>query len=237
MAGISISLIMPVLNEEAGLETAVSRSLAALEKHTEQLELIIIDDGSTDQTGPIADEFARVDARIRVIHNARNENYGVSLRRGIAEAKGEWILHNGADLPLAPEDIWMFLPLLPDADVVIARRTSREAHAPWRKLTSWTNNLLLRILFRPSSGDLNFTQFYRRSWVQGLALRSTSPAFITPEIILRAEKTGRRVRELPVEFRRRTSGKAHFGRLDDILWTVRDMLSLRAWSWAKGWYV
>ena len=232
---ISLSLVMPALNEEENVERALRRSLDALGRLTDDFEIIVIDDGSTDRTGEIADALAEEEPRIRVLHNERNLNYGVSLVRGIRAARCEWIGHNGMDLPLAPEDLGEFTPYFGAADVIAARRIDRAAHSPWRKLTSWGNRLLLRLLFRPRTADLNFVQFYRRSFVQSLEIFSTSPAFVTPELILRAERTGRRVREVRAEFRKREAGEAHFGRLHDILWTLKDMLRLRLRTWLRGW--
>jgi hypothetical protein len=97
------------------------------------------------------------------------------------------------------------------------------------------NHLLLRVLFAPRTTDLNFVQCYRRSVVGALGPRSTSPAFVTPELILRAERTGRRVCEVEAEFRCRPAGRAHFGRPRDIAWTLRDMLGLRLRTWLRGW--
>jgi glycosyltransferase involved in cell wall biosynthesis len=226
---------MPAYNEEAGLEEALQRVVRALDDFADAFEVIVINDGSHDRTGLLAEALARRDPRIRVIHNERNLNYGISLWKGIRAAAHEWILHDGVDLPLAPEDLDKFTRYFGDYDVIVARRESREAHSPWRKLTSLGNNLLLRILFAPRSADLNFVQFYRRAYVQALEPQTTSPAFVTPELILRAEKTHRRIREVHARFHRRTSGEAHFGRLHDILWTFRDMLRFRGHTWIHGW--
>jgi glycosyltransferase involved in cell wall biosynthesis len=234
-ATVSLSLVMPVLNEEANLSRALDRVVAALERLAHVFEVIVVDDGSTDATSTIAAARAVADRRIRVLRNPTPHNYGIALQQGIAAARCEWILHDPADLPLAPEDVVLFVPHLAAADVVVARRTSRSAHTPWRKLTSWTNHCLLRLLFRPQVADLNFVQFYRRAWVQPLHVHSTSPAFVTPELILRAEQTGRVVHEVPVGFRRREAGRAHFGKPRDILWTLTDMLRFRLRTWLRGW--
>jgi glycosyltransferase involved in cell wall biosynthesis len=231
----SVTLLMPGLNEEANVERAVTRCVAALDQVADEFEVLVIDDGSTDRTGEIARSLAERDPRIRVLRNEVNVNYGVSLLRGFAAARCEWIGHVGMDLPLAPEDFALFTARFADHDVVVARRIDRSAHAPWRKLTSWTNRLLLRLLFAPRTADLNFTQFYRRAWVASIRPRATSPAFLTPELILRAEHTGKRVCEVEVPFRKRVAGRAHFGRLPDILWTLKDMLRLRVWTWIRGW--
>lgn len=230
-----LSLLMPVFNEEAILDGALRRCVLALERHRIDFEILVINDGSTDRTAEIAERMAREDPRVRVLHNERNLNYGISLKRGIRAARHEWVFHNGADLPLAPEDLDRFLPHFDDTDVLVARRLSRKAHSPWRKLTSWTHNRLVHLLFSPRTLDLNFVQFYRRSAIAGLPLTSNSPAFVTPELILRAERAGLRVREVPVEFRHRQAGQAHFGRLHDILWTLKDMLKMRLRTWRHGW--
>lgn len=231
----SLSVIMPGLNEEANVEAAVTRMLAGVQGVADEFEIIVIDDGSRDRTGEIADQLAERDARVRVIHNPQNLNYGVSLLRGIAAARCDWIVHDGMDLPLAPEDFGAYVERFDDADVVVARRADKAAHSPWRVVTSEVNSLLLKLLFAPRTADLNFVQFYRREFAQSVPIRSTSPAFVTPELILRAERAGRRVCEVTAQFQRRERGKAHFGRPKDILWTLRDMLALRVHTWLRGW--
>ena len=87
----SLTMILPALNEEANIRQALERVITALEQHVASFEVLVINDGSTDRTGEIAEEFARTDTRVRVLHNEHNVNYGVSLARGIATARGEWI--------------------------------------------------------------------------------------------------------------------------------------------------
>lgn len=232
---VSLSVIMIGLNEGANIRRAVETMRDALDECSDEFEIIVIDDGSHDDTGEIADRLGAENTRIRAFHNPVNVNYGVSLQRGIAVARCDWILHVPMDLPLAPSDLPAFFGHFSGADVVVARRVDRSANSTWRRLTSWVNNLLLRALFQPKCADLNFVQFYRRAWVQSISARSTSPAAVTPELILTAEHTGRQVREVEVEFRRRLRGRAHFGRPRDILWTLRDLGAMRLRTWLRGW--
>jgi len=234
-ARVSLTVLMPGLNEEANVERAVTRVVAALDALADEFEVLVIDDGSTDRTGEIARAIASRDPRVRVLRNETNVNYAISLLRGFASARCEWVGHVGMDLPLAPEDFALFTGRFADHDVVVARREDRSAHSAWRKLTSWTNRALLSLLFRPRAADLNFTQFYRREWLASLQPLATSPAFLTPELILRAEHGGKRVCEVEVPFRKRLAGRPHFGRIPDILWTLKDMLRLRLSTWIRGW--
>jgi glycosyltransferase involved in cell wall biosynthesis len=231
----SLTVVMPGYDEEANVERAIAAVLAGLEAGFPDFELLVIDDGSRDRTAELAERAAARDPRVRVLRNERNLNYGLSLRRGLAEARCEWVLHEPMDLPLAPADFSRLADAMAGADVVVAVRHDRSAHSPWRQLTSLVHHALLRLLFRPRTRDLNFVQAYRRAWVQGLRVRSTSPAFVTPELILRAERGGGVVREVEAEFRRRERGSAHFGRPRDILWTLRDMLALRLRTAFAGW--
>ena len=232
---ISLTVIMAAKDEEEGLEAAIERTKAALRNFASDFEILIVDDGSVDDTGAIADRLACDDPQIRTIHHETNLNYGLSLLRGIREARCEWILHNPIDLPLAPEDLPLFESAMADSDVIVVRRRDRSANSPWRTLTSQTNALLLRFLFGSSHRDVNFVQFYRREYAQSAPIGSTAPASVTPELVMRAERTGRTVVEVEAEFRRRETGRAHFGKPKDIWWTLRDMMRLRILTALYGW--
>src|SRR5262245_42016584 len=112
-----LTLLMPGLNEEQNVERAVTRVLAALDGLSGESEVLVIDDGSTDRTGEIARSIAARDRRVRVLRNETNVNYAVSLLRGFAAARGDWIGHIGMDLPLAPEDLALFTARFADHDV------------------------------------------------------------------------------------------------------------------------
>jgi glycosyltransferase involved in cell wall biosynthesis len=232
---VSLTVLMPALNEQESIETAVLRVRSVLEHVADEFEIVVMNDGSTDRTGEIALRLAAQDTRIRVVHSERNRNYGITLQRGIRDARCEWIVHDGADLPLAPEDFPNFIAHFDTADVIVARRTSLPGYTRWRLVTSHVYSRMVHALFRSAVVDKNFTQFFRRSFAQSIRFVTTSPSVTTPELILRAEHTGKRVIEIVADFQRRDAGAHHFGKPKDIAWTALDLLRLRWHTLWHGW--
>jgi glycosyltransferase involved in cell wall biosynthesis len=222
---LAISMVLPGYNEESNIEQAVRTSLGGLGAFTDHLEVVLVDDGSLDRTGPIADHIAAESKALKVIHNPINLGVGTSLLIGFRAATGDVVFHNAMDYPFDLEDLSKVLPLFPAWDVVVVARTNRSAHSPWRKLTSVVNYWLIRLLFGIRLSDLNFVQAYKREVLESLTVKARSPAFVTPELLIRARDRGFKVTEIRATFHPRKRGKASYGKPRDILWTLADMLS------------
>ena len=97
-------------------------SLEALRFFFERFEIIIVDDASTDETGKIADALAAEHAEIKVIHNPQNIGQGASILVGFQHATGNLLIHNAIDYPFDLRDLNKMLPLLEEADIVVAVR-------------------------------------------------------------------------------------------------------------------
>jgi glycosyltransferase involved in cell wall biosynthesis len=230
----SISLVLPVYNEKNLLEPAVRHCIKVLSQNFEDFELILVDDGSTDGTGEVMDKLAESDKRIHVLHNYINLNIGISVPRGMATATKDYITWNAVDLPLAIEDIAGLMQYINDCDVLVQERKTYSGYTLWRLITSKINRVLLRILFRCGDiRDMNFTQIYRREIINKIFPLSKSPAFFTPEMILRAKKIGLRVKSIDVEYHPRPVGQGAFGKPHDILWSMYDMFRFRFNVWGK----
>jgi undecaprenyl-phosphate 4-deoxy-4-formamido-L-arabinose transferase len=230
----SISLVIPVKNERNLLESTVRRCIKTLSRDFTDFELILIDDGSTDGTGDMMDELAKHEERIHVLHNNINLNVGISVQCGMAVATKDFVVHNAVDLPLSVEDIARSIHHMKDCDILVLERKSYSGYTLWRWITSKVNRLLLRVMFgRNDIHDMNFTQIYRRDIMQKLFPIARSPAFTTPEMILRAQCLGLRVKSVMVDYQPRTVGKGAFGKPHDILWSLYDMLRFRLKVWKK----
>lgn len=222
---LDVSIVIPGYNEERNVETAVFRCLNALEKLGVSHELIVINDASTDRTGEIAETLAARHHAVRVIHNPVNLNVGISVLIGMRAARGRLVTHNSMDLPFNPDDLGRVLPMSDRDDIVVVVRRGRSAHSPWRKFTSLVHHWMVRCLFWIDIRDMNFIQVYRRSVLEHLHVKARSPAFVTPELLIRARRAGYRIVEIEADFHRRHIGSGSFGKPRDILWTLSDMFS------------
>jgi glycosyltransferase involved in cell wall biosynthesis len=219
----SITVIFPAYNEEQNIRSAIARAVDAMRPRFHAFELLIIDDGSTDRTGEIAEDLAKEHPEITVIHNRKNLGLGETLYLGFQRAQGELVIQNAMDYPLDLCDLDKMIPLLDEADVVVASRKAFAGYSPYRKLTSRVNRLILRRLFDPKLRDYNYTQLYKKEVLSAARPNSRSTVFIAPEIIIRAHELGFKIIELDIDYYPRVFGKATSGRPRVILRSLRDM--------------
>ena len=221
----SITVIFPAFNEALNIRRAIQQSIEAMSPRFDRFELLIIDDGSRDNTGSIAEELAATYPEITVLHNERNMGLGETLYRGFQCAKGELVIQNAMDYPLDLRDLDDLLPVLDEADVVVAVRKAYAGYTPYRKLTSKVNRAILRLLFNPKLRDYNYTQLFKRKVLEAARPSSRSTVFIAPEIIIRAHELGFRIKEVEVDYHPRIAGEATSGQPKVILRSVRDMFA------------
>ena len=218
-----ISVVFPAYNEEENIRFAMQQALDALRPRFDRFEIIIVNDFSRDNTGRIADELAAEHPEIRVVHNPRNLGSGHSAWRGFQYATCELIIHNAMDYPFDLKDLDKMIPLMADADVVVAERTERAGYTAYRKLTSRVNLALLHLLFDLKLRDYNFTQLYRKRVLDTVETSTRSTAFLTPETLIRAHDMGYRVKAIEIEYHPRLAGVATAGKPKVIIESMRDM--------------
>lgn len=219
-----LTVIYPAYNERDNARETLTRTLNALRAITERFEVVVIDDGSRDGTPEIVEAMARDNPEIRLLRNDRNMGQGATLLRGFAEARHEWVMHNAMDYPFDLRDLDKVAPLLSQSDVIVASRKTRAGYSLYRILLSAGNRLLLRVLFGLPMRDLNFTQLYRRRVFETVQVETRSTAFLTPELVIRANDQGFRVKEVEIEYHPRLHGRATAGDPKVVWSSLRDML-------------
>ena len=219
----SITVIFPAYNEEENIGRAIRQSMEAMTPRFDTFELLIIDDGSRDATGSIAETLAKTYPEVTVLHNERNMGLGETLYRGFQCAKGDLVVQNAMDYPLDLRDLDKLLPVLDDADVAVAVRKAYSGYSPYRKLTSKVNRVLLRLFFKPKLRDYNYTQLFKRKVLDAARPSSRSTVFIAPEILIRANELGFRIKEVEIDYHPRVAGVATSGKPEVVLVAVRDL--------------
>ena len=230
----SLSIFFPAWNEEAGLERTVIAALEAGERmcaagQIESIEVLIVDDASTDGTAVIADALADADDRVRVVHHAVNRGLGGAIRTGLANVTGDLVLYTDADLPfdLAELDKAVRVSRVYDADVVSLYRLDRTGEGPRRFVYSFIYNHLVRVLFGLRVRDVNFAgKLVTRRVLDAVNLHSEG-SFIDVELLVQAQRRGFTIMQFGVDYFPRTRGVSTLSSLPVIVGIARELITLR----------
>jgi len=221
----SVSAFFPALNEEDHIKKLTEDLLRVLSSDSNSYEVIIVDDGSTDRTGQIADELcASNDGKVKVIHNAKSRGYGAALKAGFEASRYEFIFYTDGDNQFDMNDLHRVLPLINGADIVVGYRRNRQdpRHRIW---LSRCYNLLIRILFDVKLKDIDCSfKLFRREALEKIRIESNG-YFIDTEMMVRAKKQALKIREIGVRHLPRTAGKSKV-RLRHILTTLHEIFIL-----------
>jgi len=223
---LALSVIVPAFNEEALLAGTVQSLREALSALGLGYELIIVNDGSRDRTGPIADALALTAPSVKV-HHQENQGLGGALRTGIARARGEYLITWPADTPAGREDLAPFVAELGQADVLVGVRSRRAGYNPLMLVNSWIYPRLVSLLFGLQLRDVNWIHLYRTPLIQQVRLTQRGIPMLV-EALVRLRDLGATFREVPSEMKERTAGVASASRLRVMWRTLRGLLGF--WS-------
>ncbi len=177
----SVSLFFPVFNDEKTVRTVAEKALRLLSSLGGAYEIIIVNDGSPDRSGEIADELAREQPAIRAIHHPRNLGYGAAVRSGIGASRYDIVCMTDGDDQYEVEDFRKLLKLRDRYDVIITFRY-RKIYSSARIFVSWVYNWVLRLLFRTPFRDVSTgLRLARRAVLEDVELEASSP-FIGAEL-------------------------------------------------------
>ncbi len=226
----SLTLFMPAWNEEEYVERAVSRAVKVLERLTDDWELLIINDASTDRTKEIADEMAAKDGRIRVITHEVNQKLGGAMKTGFSSSTKDIVIYTDMDLPFDLNELERALHLLGylEADVICAFRFDRTSEGTKRILYSYVYNTLIRGLFDVAIKDVNFSfKVVRRQVLESIELKAQG-SFVDAELVVKAIKRGFRVFQMGVDYFPRTRGISTLASPSVIVKILRELTELYA---------
>jgi len=203
----SLSIVIPAYNEEESLEWVINNTLETLPKYFDNFEIIVIDDGSTDKTGSIADKFAQEYKALKVIHQ-KNGGYSRAMLTGIKSASKEFVAYMPADGQFLVEDMRHCFEVMQRNDMILGYRGGRSDYNFKRIVFSYGYLLLLSLLFNIKYMDVGWVIIWRTSKIKKIRLTSSSGIFLLTESLVRFQQKKYRVVDAPSYYHPRKSGEA-----------------------------
>lgn len=222
---LSISVFFPCYNEEIIVEALTEKALRVLRRISDDFEVIIVNDGSTDRTGEIADGLADRHPEVRALHNHPNLGYGGALQRGFREAGKPWVFYTDGDGQFDLEEIEKLFPLLERYDIVSAYRLDRQ-DPPIRKVNAFCWTMLVNVLFGMRIRDIDCAfKIYPSKLFDEIEMKSRS-ALIDAEVLARAKRLGYTIGQIGVHHYPRAAGEQTGANFRVILRAFKELFVL-----------
>ncbi|MBL7072883.1 MAG: glycosyltransferase family 2 protein [Candidatus Omnitrophica bacterium] len=229
----SISFVLPMFNESQNIERTIGTIRNLASELTDEYEIVIVDDASTDAGARIVEVMKKNDPTVRLFCLKTNTKFGGAFAKGFEEAKKDVIVYMDSDMPVKLEDIKASVPLIADFDIVTGYSKVKKGDTFFRKIVSGTYNFLVESLFALDVKDINSGyKVVRNSVTEGIKFVSRSP-FVDVELFMHAKRKNCTIHQYPLIFMPREGGKSHIARLPVILATFRDMLKIKLLSRKK----
>lgn len=221
----SLSIFFPCYNEEKNVERVTRAALDVAQRITSDFEVLIVNDGSRDKTGEIADRLAAEVPGVRAVHNRPNRGYGGALARGFREASKNWIFYTDGDGQFDFNELPPLIPLLREYDIVSCYRIDRQ-DPTFRKVNAFCWSLLVNSLFCIGVRDIDCAfKIYPRTFIEQIELRSTG-ALIDTEMLAKARNLGFSIAQRGVHHYARTAGQQTGANLRVIARAFRELMTL-----------
>ncbi len=230
-----ISLVLPAYNEADNIEPLVAEATQALQAVTDDFEIIIVDDGSRDDTAGVARRVMANNPHVRLVQHPVNQGFGAAVFSGFTSASKDWIFYTDADRQFVLSELERFVPLMDQADLIAGYRAPRRD--PFLRVLygkGWS--MLCTLLFGYTVRDVDCGfKLFRRGIIQELAPKIASRgATFSIEWLVRAKRAGYRFAELPVTHRPRVAGKQTGANIKVITRAFRELVRVRLQLWREG---
>lgn len=222
-----LSIVHPCYNEEENIKHTVRQTLTWIDSQNVDAEVIVVNDGSTDESSSIVDNLAIEDPRVSVVHRSQNGGYGVSVRAGCDIAKGEYIAFMDSDGQFKIEDLARLLKHLEEYKVVVGRRRNR-ADSFARNMFGKVLGTMIFLFFRLWVRDVNcgMKVFHRSLWETIRPVYGTEKFFNT-ELFLRLKNAGIEWKQVDVPHYPRAGGNPNGASIRVIIGMFRELFNLK----------
>ena len=222
-----ISVFLPSHNEEGNVERVVRSWVAELPRVTNEntFEVIVVDDGSRDRTGEIAERLAAEDSHVKVVRHPVNRGYGGAVISGIRAATQPYVLLCDGDGQFDPSDLERLIPFVPEYDVVAGHRVRRADHLI-RRINGKAWTVLMRVMLGITISDIDCGfKLFKREKLDGMDLRARG-AMISTELMARLAGRNAKVKEVDVQHLPRLTGEQSGASLKVVARAFKELIAL-----------
>jgi glycosyltransferase involved in cell wall biosynthesis len=226
---------MPAYNEAENIEPMVEEATPALEANADDYEIIVVDDGSADDTAAVTRQVMESHPHVRLVEHPVNQGFGAAVFSGFTSAEKDWIFYTDADRQFVLSELERFVPYMDQADLIAGYRAPRRD--PFMRVfygKGWSALCTLVFGYTVRDVDCGF-KLFRRDIIQNLAPTITSRgATFSIEWLVRAKRAGYRFVELPVTHRPRVVGSQTGANINVITRAFRELVQVRLQLWREG---
>lgn len=202
----SLSIFFPVYNEEKNIPLFIDEALKVLPLVSKKFEIIVVNDGSLDQSKQVSKDLAKKDSRIKLINHPRNLGYGAALKSGFKASQYEWIFFTDGDLQFNLLQLQKFIPYTSDYDLIIGFRKKR-AEGRLRSFNASLFRLYIDLLFRLHVKDIDCAfKLFKAEQVKAVTLISNG-AFTSSELLYKLKKKKVKFKQIAVNHKARKFGR------------------------------
>lgn len=221
----SLSVFFPCYNEQENVERVIKTAADFLQSLNLDYEIIIVNDGSKDNTAQIANRLAGENPRIKAVHHKTNLGYGSALRSGFGAATKEFVFYTDGDGQFDIKELPMLFKYAGEYDIVTGFRINRQDNLA-RKINAFCWTTMVNLLFGMKIKDMDCAfKLYRRSIFDDIKMASTG-ALINTEIFARAKNKGYKLFQIGVHHYPRTAGTQTGAKLSVILRAFKELFIL-----------
>lgn len=223
MKGNNISVALPAYNEAENIERVVESAFDFLKRHFTDFEIIVVDDGSEDNTYDICNSMIqRLGDKVKVLQHGKNKGYGAALRTGLFSAKSELVFYTDADSQFDISELLKFTADIDNYDLIIGYRVERQDSLV-RKFTSSAYNLLIRLIFGLKVRDIDCSfKLFKNEFLDRLSIESDD-FFVDTELLLKSKLNNCRLKEIGVKHLPRKHGKSTV-KFSHVFQTLSDII-------------
>lgn len=224
----SLAIVLPCRNEAANVERVVAEALRHGASVASRVEIIVVNDASTDETGAKADALAASDDRVRVVHHRVNQGYGGALRSGFAATTASTVFYTDGDGQFDLEELRQVPRLLHTPTTVLAAYRLKRQDPALRRLMGWVWTRVVNLAFGLHSRDVDCAfKAFPGDFLRSLPLESRG-ALISAELLARSKAAGLEIVTTGVRHLPRKAGRPTGAHPRVILRALRELVVLRS---------